>query len=89
MKLPPIYPWRMVHPWGKRREIKLRYKEVFQDFIDELERKLIRGHNEYGDASFDSAPQATLKELREEAIDLAGWGLILYAKLKDLEKKLP
>lgn len=42
--------------------------------------RLKAGRDEYGDASFDMPTAEILREITEEAADLAGWGFILWAK---------
>lgn len=59
-----------------------RWKEDWADFEEALKAKLQRGFSEYGDGSFDRPTQEILQELQEEALDLAGWGMILWSKIK-------
>jgi len=54
----------------------------------ELLERLRKGHNEYGDASFTKPATTTLQELKEEALDIMGWGFILVCKLDDMAATL-
>lgn len=43
--------------------------------------RLDAGRIAYGDRSFADHPAALLTELEQEALDLAGWGFILWSRL--------
>lgn len=60
-----------------REESRLR-------FITQLHAKLDQGAREHGDASFDLSSPQLVKELQAEALDLAGWGWILWDRLERL-----
>lgn len=60
-----------------REESRLR-------FITQLHAKLDQGAREHGDKSFDLSSPALVKELQAEALDLAGWGWILWDRLERL-----
>jgi len=64
----------------------MEYKKHFPEFIKELNKKLHKGYKEYGDNSFNFSPKRLLKELKEETIDICGWGFILWVRLNKLEK---
>ena len=40
------------------------------------------------DNSFSDSPKLLVRQMTEEVLDIAGWGLILYAKLKRIEAGL-
>lgn len=54
----------------------------FPDFIQAVRARLETGRNVYGDKSFLQPPQETLEELANEALDLAGWGFVLWARIR-------
>ena len=62
------------------------YKTRFPEFIEALTSKLQRGFESYGDKSFDGPLVDTISELQEEALDLAGWGFVLWIKLDRLRR---
>ena len=50
--------------------------------------RLDRGREAYGDASFMRAPEELLGELAAEAMDLAGWGFILWHRIQQVLGRL-
>ena len=46
--------------------------------------RLDAGRSAYGDRSFSAAPSELLVELQQEALDLAGWGFVLWKRLERL-----
>ena len=54
-------------------------------FFAALEKKLQAGAIEHGDKSFDLPAPALIAELQAEALDLAGWGWILWDRLERLK----
>jgi len=66
---------------------KSKYKDKFFEFTSALNEKMEKGFKEYGDSSFSRPPIELINELQEEAIDLAGWGMILWCRLEDLKPK--
>ena len=64
------------------------YKKHFKQFVKDLDSKMDAGYHEYGDKSFKRPPKELLQELEEEVLDICGWSLILYVRLKELKKKL-
>lgn len=63
------------------------YKKYFNQFIEELKEKMDAGHREYGDGSFGLPPEKLIKELKEEALDICGWGMILWVRLEEMLRK--
>lgn len=55
-------------------------------FFDKLHQKLEQGAREHGDKSFDLTSNRLVEELQAEALDLAGWGWILWDRLERLRK---
>ena len=44
--------------------------------------RLDAGQRAYGDRSFSRHPAELLEELQQEALDMAGWGFVLYTRLQ-------
>lgn len=55
-------------------------------FFDRLHVKLEQGAREHGDKSFDLMSARLVEELQAEALDLAGWGWILWDRLERLRE---
>jgi transcriptional regulator with XRE-family HTH domain len=51
-------------------------------FFQALRTRLRAGALEYGDGSFSRSPSALVGELEQEALDLAGWGYVLWRRLQ-------
>lgn len=54
----------------------------FPEFLRKLEAKLDAGERAYGEASFHRDPADLIGELQAEALDLAGWGFVLFVRLE-------
>jgi len=65
-----------------------KYAEYWPQFNLAMQNRLVRGHQEYGNASFSRSEKELLRELQEEVLDIAGWGFILWVRLKEVEKAL-
>ncbi len=61
-----------------------RWRQVWPEFSKQLEEKLQRGYEEHTDASFARMPEELVKELLEECIDIAGWSMVLYPRIRSL-----
>jgi len=59
----------------------------FSTFLTELQSRLIAGAQLYGDRSFDRPEGELIGELGQEALDLAGWGFILWERLQRLAER--
>ena len=64
--------------------MKSKTKEDWEIFSNLVLKRLEKGEEEYGDRSFDQDTMVTLGELRDEALDLAGWGFILFQRIQSL-----
>lgn len=53
---------------------------TFEDFVKAVTAKMERGRAQYGDGSWYRPKHELVGELQEEAVDLVGWGAILYAR---------
>ena len=63
----------------------MKYKKHFNRFMKELDRKLKKGFEEYGDISFRRSTSGLISEMQEECLDFAGWGIILWVKLEEMK----
>lgn len=50
-------------------------------FAEQVRRRLEAGRAAYGDRSFSRSPDALFGELQQEALDLAGWGFVLFERI--------
>jgi hypothetical protein len=60
----------------------------FPEFTQAVQRRLDAGRGSYGDRSFERPPAALLDELQQEALDLAGWGYVLFERIERLKTTL-
>jgi hypothetical protein len=51
--------------------------------------RLATGQRVYGDASLAAVPAALASELENELLDIAGWGFLLWVRLRALRHRLP
>lgn len=56
--------------------------EQFATFVAEVSRRLEAGARAYGDRSFGADPSQLVREIEQEALDLAGWGFVLWSRLR-------
>lgn len=54
-------------------------------FFAELDAKLDAGARQYGERSFERPAPELIAELQAEALDIAGWGWILWDRLERLK----
>lgn len=62
--------------------------EHWGEFARALHRRLEAGQREYGDDSFARPAEELLGELQQEALDLAGWGFVLWTRLQRLSRRV-
>ena len=62
----------------------MKYLEYFSRFCLDLNAKLQKGFKDYGDVSFSRAPEQLIQEIQAECLDIAGWGLVLWARLEKM-----
>lgn len=55
-----------------------------REFFQALDAKLDQGAREYGAVSFARPAPELLDELEAEALDIAGWGYILWTRIRRL-----
>lgn len=57
-------------------------------FIERLRVRLEAGARQYGDSSFRRPPAELLSEIQDELVDVAGWGLVLWARIARLRERV-
>ena len=57
-------------------------------FAESVRKRLEAGRATYGDKSFSRPPAELLGELQQEALDLAGWGFVLWARIEAMRSLL-
>ena len=62
-----------------------KYRLVFSEFMEKLWDRMEKGYLEYGDKSFDRTPAELITEIEEEILDICGWAVILYSKVKEMK----
>lgn len=61
-------------------------RDDFPEIVAEVRARLEAGKLTYGDDSFERPLAEVVAELRQEALDIIGWGFILCARVKHLER---
>ena len=57
----------------------------FDTFLQELEVRLEKGRKEYGDATLDRPLAEIIDEMKQEFLDVVGWGYFGWLRLCELE----
>ncbi len=57
-------------------------------FASRVRERLEAGREAYGDRSFHAEPDVLLGELQQEALDLAGWGFVLFERIERAREAL-
>lgn len=57
-------------------------------FVAMVEARLEQGVRDYGDKSFAKSPAALIGEIKQELLDVCGWGFILWDRLDRAEHAL-
>ena len=65
-----------------------RWEEIWPEYEKRLKAKLQAGYEEHTDASFARTPEELIEELLDEAIDISGWGLVLFARIQGLKSNI-
>ena len=60
--------------------------DAFPAFIEAVRTRLEAGAEAYGDRSFERPTAELVRELQQEALDLAGWGFVLFERLRLIEE---
>lgn len=60
----------------------------FGVFVGQVAARLEKGERDYGDQSFERSEKELLTELQQEALDLAGWGFVLWQKIERAKAKI-
>jgi hypothetical protein len=61
------------------------WTQHWPEFERRMKARLDAGHHEYGDRSFAQPTTTLARELEEEALDIVGWGFILWVRIRQLE----
>lgn len=66
------------------------WKAAWREFAPILERRLAQGHREYGGRSFsdDISPLQLVGEIEQELLDVVGWALPLWARMRRIRDAL-
>lgn len=56
-------------------------------FFRALDSRLTAGAAAYGQRSFERPPAELVDELEQEALDIAGWGYVLWVRLRRLREQ--
>ncbi|MEI9950615.1 MAG: hypothetical protein WDO74_16965 [Pseudomonadota bacterium] len=62
--------------------------DAWPAFVESVRKRLEAGRAAYGDSSFTRSPAELLGELQQEALDLAGWGFVLWCRLEAMTRTL-
>ena len=65
-----------------------RWKEEWPEFSEAVQKKLQAGFEEHSDWSFARTPEDLADEVIEEMLDICGWTLILYVRMKNLKRHI-
>jgi len=60
----------------------------WSEFCAEVESRLAAGAKEYGDSSLTAKPSVLAAEMEQEAMDIFGWGFILWRRVRRLKAGL-
>jgi len=60
----------------------------WEEFEAKARARLEAGAREYGDQSFTKGIPYVFAQLKEELLDLAGWGYVGYERIRELEERL-
>lgn len=58
------------------------------EFTAALHGRVSRGRDTYGDSSFHRPFADVLEEIEEELLDVAGWGFVLWCRVRALRERL-
>lgn len=61
-------------------------RAAFAEFCARVEARLAQGARVYGDSSLDLPTPRLLNEIQQELEDVAGWSILLWARLERIRK---
>jgi hypothetical protein len=85
----PQHLWNDLRVFNEELAKRHQRGDILALFKVELERRLCKGYEEYGDSSFEMDPVEIFKEWEQEFFDIPGWGFILWKRLRNSNKRLP
>jgi hypothetical protein len=62
------------------------WKQHWPKFSGELQERLQKGFEAYGDGSFERPPSELMDEIAEEFMDVIGWSFIMLCALEEIKK---
>lgn len=62
-------------------------RAAFAEFCRRVEARLAQGARVYGDSSLDLPTPRLLNEIQQELEDVAGWSVLLWARLERIRKQ--
>jgi hypothetical protein len=71
------------------RRVPANVRGEWAAFVGAVGGRLAAGQRVYGDASLDASPVTLANEIEDEVLDLAGWGFLLWRRLRALRAALP
>jgi hypothetical protein len=83
-------------PQGSRRcrrertssAVPANVRAPWRAFIEAVEARLAAGARAYGDASLRRLPVDLAAEVEQELLDVAGWGFLLWVRIRGLRGRL-
>ena len=63
------------------------WRKHWPEFETVLKARLDAGARAYGDNSFARPPTRLVDEIEQEALDIIGWGFVLWVRLQALKEK--
>ena len=64
------------------------YKKYFKEFMNLVDKKNEKGFKIYSDKSFYRKGTKLVDEIEQELLDICGWSMILWIKIRKLRKKV-
>ena len=61
---------------------------LWDEYSDTVRNKLIKSYAEYGDATIKMPLGRLSAELQDECIDLSGWGMFYWNRIRQIEEKI-
>lgn len=61
---------------------------LYPDFTRLVARRLRAGADSYGDGSFSRTGDSLLDEIEQEALDIVGWGFVLWCRIQELKSRV-
>lgn len=69
-------------------ELRKSFKKAEDEFIEILSSRMKVGFEEYGNTSYYRTTDDLMREMEEEMMDIPGWTVILFWKLRQMRKRV-